>query len=74
MIGYDVFVCTLGSRRKHGVDTFIKVDRDYPINFAVLAKDLNIPYYGLCTSEMANPDSMFLYMKTKGEAEEGVFR
>ena len=38
LAGYDSFICTLGTRRKYGTDNFIKVDFQYPLNFANLAK------------------------------------
>ena len=70
--GYNGFICCLGTRRKYGEDNFIKVDYQYPLNFANLAKQLDIPYYGLLTSMGAKSSSVFLYMKTKGRVEEAV--
>lgn len=68
--GYNGFICCLGTRRKYGEDNFIKVDYQYPLNFANLAKQLEIPFYGLLTSMGSKSSSMFLYMKTKGRVEE----
>ena len=48
--GYNLFICTLGTIAKHGKDNFIRVDYQYPLNFANLAKTCNIPYFGLMTS------------------------
>ena len=67
--GYDAFICTLGSRVGTGEENFRKVDQIYPTNFAKLAKQVGAPYYGLCTSQGANANSWFLYMRVKGQVE-----
>lgn len=67
--GYDAFLCTLGSRVKTGVENFKRVDYEYPLEFARLAKAVDAFHYGLLTSGGADPKSMFLYMRTKGEVE-----
>jgi hypothetical protein len=72
--GYNAFLCTLGSRVKTGEENFRKVDKTYPLNFAELAKKLNVPYYGLCSSGGAKSSSWFLYMKVKGEVEEELVK
>lgn len=48
---------------------FTRVDYQYPLDFGVLAKDLGVPHYVLLTSSGADPNSMFFYMKTKGNVE-----
>ena len=68
----DTFICTLGTQQKHGKETFIKVDYQYPLNFAEQAKKLEIPHFMLLTSTGANSNSMFFYMKTKGQVEDAV--
>ena len=70
--GVDGFLCTLGTRVKVGKDQFIKVDYQYPMDFARLATQLEVKHYGLLTSQGADPKSMFLYMKTKGEVERDI--
>jgi oxidoreductase len=70
--GYDSFLCCLGSRVKNGAEIFIKVDKTYPENFAKLAKQLEVPYFGLLSSTGASAGSWFLYMRTKGEAENSL--
>ena len=70
--GYDAFLCTLGTRVNTGKENFIRVDYTYPLNFAKLAKKLEIPYYGLLTSASTNKNSWFLYLKTKGRVEEDI--
>ena len=67
--GYDAFLCTLGSRVKTGEANFVKVDFQYPLNFAQLALDCGVKYYGLLSSMGSSPNSWFLYMKTKGRIE-----
>ncbi|CDW72937.1 tat-interacting protein [Stylonychia lemnae] len=67
--GYDIFLCTLGTLRKYGLDNFIKVDHDYPLNFAKLAKKLNVKQYGIVTAQGADQNSCLLYSKTKGLTE-----
>ncbi len=44
-----------------------KVDFDYVVKFARLAKEQNIDNFHLVSSAGANSKSWFLYMKTKGE-------
>ena len=70
--GVHCFICTLGTRQKEGKDVFTQVDYQYPLNFATLAKKLAVPHFILLTSSGANPDSMFFYMKTKGNVERDV--
>jgi oxidoreductase len=53
------------------MENFVKIDKNYVINVAKLIReqnpsaDLQFLYY--YSSARANPDSSFLYMKTKGE-------
>jgi len=70
----DIAFCCLGTTRKDaGSDAaFIKVDRDLVLEFAKLAKDAGTKQFHIVTSQISNPNSVFLYIRTKGEAEEGV--
>ncbi|XP_018006370.1 oxidoreductase HTATIP2-like [Hyalella azteca] len=69
----EVAYCCLGTTRgKAGKDGFIKVDRDYVLTSAEILKKAGCSHFHLVTSHGANKDSMFLYQKIKGEAEEGV--
>ena len=70
--GVDAFVCALGSRVKHGEATFVKVDYEYPLVLARLAKELGVPHYGICSSMGANANSCLLYMRTKGRVEQDL--
>ena len=66
------FICCLGTRQKTGKENFIKVDFQYPVNFATLAQKLEAPYFGLLTSSGSKSNSHFLYMKTKGQCEDAI--
>ena len=70
--GYDAFLCTLGTRVKVGKEQFIKVDYQYPIDFATYGRNHNIKYFGHLSSQGAKSSSCMLYMKTKGEVEEAL--
>lgn len=49
-----------------------KIDHDYQLTFAEIAKENGVPTYVLVSSAMAHPDSSFFYMKMKGKLEEAV--
>ena len=51
---------------------FRKVDYDYIVGVAKLAKKNGCKEFHLVSSDGANKDSSFLYMKTKGEAEDAI--
>lgn len=42
------------------------------MNFALLAKELDVKHYGLLSSTGADATSIFLYMKTKGRVEQAL--
>mmetsp|Transcript_16170 Transcript_16170/g.15551 ORF Transcript_16170/g.15551 Transcript_16170/m.15551 type:complete len:177 (-) Transcript_16170:185-715(-) len=67
--GYDSFICTLGTRVKMGEELFVKVDYQYPLNFANLGLECGIKHYSLLTSIGAKSTSWILYNKTKGRVE-----
>jgi oxidoreductase len=68
--GYDVGFCSLGTTRaKSGADGFYRVDHDYVVNTAKLAKAGGTKHFHLVSSVSANKDAFFLYTKTKGEVE-----
>ncbi|CAI5443181.1 unnamed protein product [Caenorhabditis angaria] len=71
--GVDVGFCALGTTRaKSGADGFYKVDHDYVVNTAKLAKKHGVKQFILVSSGGANANSPFLYMKTKGEVEKEI--
>ncbi|XP_076050310.1 protein HTATIP2-like [Oratosquilla oratoria] len=68
--GTEVGYCCIGTTKaKAGAQGFVKVDRDYVINAARLAKEAGCRHFHVISSTGANPNSKFLYMKTKGECE-----
>jgi len=68
--GADVHFCCLGTTRgKSGAEGFRHVDFDYVVSVARLAKQTGCKHFHLVSSKGANAHSMFLYPKTKGEAE-----
>ena len=69
LMGVNAFVCTLGSRVKYGETLFRQVDFQCPLNFAMLAKEIGVPHYGLLISQGSKASSWFLYMRVKGEVE-----
>jgi len=69
--GYDVGFCALGTTKgKAGAAGFYKVDHDYVVNSAKMAKVGGTKHFHLVSSVGANKNSYFLYPKTKGEVEE----
>eukprot|EP00350_Pseudokeronopsis_sp_OXSARD2_P012461 CAMPEP_0170544730 /NCGR_PEP_ID=MMETSP0211-20121228/3381_1 /TAXON_ID=311385 /ORGANISM="Pseudokeronopsis sp., Strain OXSARD2" /LENGTH=206 /DNA_ID=CAMNT_0010848447 /DNA_START=1 /DNA_END=621 /DNA_ORIENTATION=- len=74
LTGYDIFICTLGSRTKHGEETFVKVDYQYPLNFANLGLECGVKYYSLLSSAGSGSKSWLLYMRTKGRVEEALMK
>jgi len=63
----DAFICCLGTKTKTGEANFVKVDYQYPLNFAEFAKANNVKHYSLLTSGGADAKSSFLYMRVKGQ-------
>ena len=53
-------------------DGFIKVDYDYVVNSAKIAKKNGVKQFHLVSSAGANKDAMFLYPSIKGKAEEEI--
>lgn len=69
--GYDIGFSTLGTtRKKSGADGFYRVDHDYVVQTAKLAKDGGCKHLHLVSSAGANKNAYFLYPKTKGQVEE----
>lgn len=71
--GHDVGFCCLGTtRRKAGADGFVRVDRDYVLKSAELAKAGGCKHFNLLSSRGADKSSSFLYLQVKGEVEAKV--
>ncbi|CAL8133863.1 unnamed protein product [Orchesella dallaii] len=69
--GHDVGFSALGTtRKKSGAEGFYKVDHDYVVQTAKLAKEGGCAHFHAVTTAGANKNSYFLYPKTKGEVEE----
>lgn len=67
---HDVGYCCLGTTRaKAGADGFVRVDHDYVLKSAELAKAGGSTQFHLESSRGANKDSSFLYLKVKGQVE-----
>lgn len=71
--GHDVGFCCLGTtRKKAGAEGFIRVDRDYVLKSAELAKAGGCKHFNLLSSKGADKSSNFLYLQIKGEVEAKV--
>ena len=51
LVGYDAFICTLGYEYVYGHAynnmLYMMVEHDYPMEYARMAKKLNVKYFGL---------------------------
>jgi uncharacterized protein YbjT (DUF2867 family) len=73
--GDEIFIC-LGTTRKASPNKadYYRVDHDYPLLAAQLAKANGASSVFLVTAVGANPSSRFFYVKTKGETERDIAR
>eukprot|EP00914_Ancora_sagittata_P031818 GHVO01064510.1.p1 GENE.GHVO01064510.1~~GHVO01064510.1.p1 ORF type:complete len:201 (-),score=29.69 GHVO01064510.1:137-739(-) len=68
--GFDQGFCLLGTTRgAAGADGFYKVDHDYVVGTAKLAKEGGCSHFHLMSSMGADKSSGNLYTRTKGEVE-----
>ncbi|XP_034015331.1 oxidoreductase HTATIP2 isoform X2 [Thalassophryne amazonica] len=71
--GHDVGYCCLGTTRaKAGTEGFIRVDHDYVLKSAELAKAGGCSQFHLQSSRGADKTSSFLYLKVKGQVEAAI--
>ncbi|XP_033909591.3 oxidoreductase HTATIP2 [Acipenser ruthenus] len=71
--GHDVGYCCLGTTKaKSGEQGFIRVDHDYVLNSAKLAKAGGCSHFNLESSKGADKTSSFLYLKIKGQVEADI--
>ncbi|MCI4383809.1 hypothetical protein PGIGA_G00030970 [Pangasianodon gigas] len=71
--GHDVGYCCLGTTKaKAGTEGFIRVDHDYVLKSAELAKAGGCTHFHLESSKGADKTSSFLYLKTKGQVEANI--
>ncbi|KAI8092249.1 uncharacterized protein B0P05DRAFT_525448 [Gilbertella persicaria] len=77
----DVYCCFGTTRADAGsAENFIKIDQTYVLNSAKIIAEENKPsdsklapvHFLYCSSAGSNKDSMFLYIKTKGQTEEAL--
>jgi uncharacterized protein YbjT (DUF2867 family) len=71
--GHVVFCC-LGSTKKKTPDlaAYRKIDHDYPLKLAQLAKQNGVEQYHLVSAIGANSHSSNFYTRMKGEVEEAI--
>lgn len=71
--GHDVGYCCLGTTRaKAGAEIFVRVDHDYVLKSAELAKSGGCTQFHLESSRGADKNSNFLYLKVKGQVEADI--
>jgi uncharacterized protein YbjT (DUF2867 family) len=72
--GCDGAICTLGTtmRRAGSRAAFFKVDHDYVVNSARLARQHGVRSFAVVTAVGANPRSSFFYPRVKGEVERAL--
>jgi hypothetical protein len=71
---YDTLFCCLGADPTKDEATFIKVDLDYVVMTAAFAEKFSIPHFSLVSSNKADPNSWFTYLKIKGQADAEVLK
>ena len=71
--GHALFCC-LGSTKSKtpNLKVYRKIDHDYPVKLAQIAKQNQIPQYHLVSAIGANSKSSNFYTKMKGETEEDI--
>lgn len=69
-----VLFCCLGSTKKKTPDLAVyrKIDHDYPVKLAQMAKRNNVGQYHLVSSIGADSNSAAFYTKIKGETEDTI--
>lgn len=72
-IADDLFCC-LGTTMKKAKskENFEKVDLEYPLRIASLAKKRGIPNFHVISAVGSNKKSLFFYSRVKGQMEEGL--
>ncbi|MFJ7825632.1 oxidoreductase [Psychrobacillus sp. NPDC096623] len=72
-IADDLFCC-LGTTMKKAMskENFERVDLEYPLRIASLAKKRGIPNFHVISAIGSNKNSPFFYSRVKGEMEEGL--
>ena len=70
----DAVICTLGStiRRAGSQEAFRRVDHDFPLAVARLARQHGARAFALNSATGADPGSRFFYNRVKGEVEDAL--
>ncbi|BFZ04208.1 hypothetical protein BsWGS_07247 [Bradybaena similaris] len=69
----DTGFCCLGTYRgRDGLQTFIRVDRDYVLMSAQAAKDQGCKHFSVVSAASGNKKSHLSYSRIKGEVEESL--
>ena len=70
----DAVICCLGTtiRQAGSQEAFRKVDFEYPLTVAGLARDHGVPAFCLVSSVGADAGSKVFYSRTKGEIENAI--
>lgn len=70
----DALFCALGTTiaKAGSQEAFRRVDYDYPLKAAELARRNGVPQYLVVTAAGADAGSMFFYNRVKGELEEAL--
>jgi len=74
MVQANHIYCCLGTTMKKAgsKEAFKRVDHDYPLELARMARQNGAEKYALVSAVGANPRSMFFYNRVKGELEEDL--
>ena len=72
--GHDVALCTLGVGQPSQMskEEFVRIDRDVVLDFARGCKSAGVRHFELLSAVGANAASRSLYLRTKGELQEGL--
>jgi len=72
----DAIFCCLGTTKKNTPDEteYRKIDHDYPLQLAQIAKQNNIAQYHLVSAASANASSKIFYSRLKGETENDIIK
>jgi uncharacterized protein YbjT (DUF2867 family) len=69
----DLYICLGTTRKKAGSkENFRKVDHDYVVEAAKLAKECGVQRIAIVSAIGADPNSRFFYNQVKGEMENAV--
>jgi uncharacterized protein YbjT (DUF2867 family) len=72
----DTIFCCLGTTKRHTPDEteYRKIDHDYPLQLAQIARLNNIAQYHLVSAASANASSNVFYSRLKGETEDDIVK